>query len=112
MTSTDNDHLFYGRDEGMRENRPSNEPAPVIKPKHTIQPTAFEREDGMAMLRIANGTWIIRAPISGQVRCWNGEEWIAASHINLDYTVSGYWPFSFQFGDLHAMSLLETLEAP
>jgi len=77
--------------------------------KHTITPTVLEREDGMAMLRLANGMWAIRAPIAGQARFWDGLYWVVSSRIN---TASGIWPLRFQFEAVNAAAILEVLEAP
>lgn len=85
---------------------------PVTVP-HTIVATTFEREDGMAALRIRPDCWTIRAPIAGQTQFWNGSSWVMATLIPLSRTqANDSWPAEFKFSMAQALFLLETLDAP
>lgn len=75
--------------------------------KHTIVPTVYEREDGMAILRIkdAPGAWMVRV-INGPSFFWNGQKWVICTLI------PKIVPNEFRFNKEQALALLEDLDHP
>jgi hypothetical protein len=89
----------------------------LTQAKHVIVQSQFEREDGMAAIRVKprQGApfWVLRAPVQGQTRFWNGQEFILTSLIKHEETSeNGYWPSEYRFSKEEALALLEDLDAP
>jgi hypothetical protein len=82
--------------------------------KHTIEPTVFEREDGMAIMKVkVRGRpwfWVLRAPVKGPTFFWNGRAWVINTLI--ERGITDVWPNEFRFSKEVALSLLEDLDAP
>lgn len=81
--------------------------------KHTIEPTLFEREDGMAIMKVKKGPrwfWVLRAPVKGPTFFWNGRTWVINTLI--ERGITDLWPNEFRFSKEVALALLEDLDAP